>query len=232
MRWEAVAPSRTHPLRPHPCTCHASRSLTALRAALPPHREQALAHVSGLGFGKPARSRHKAAARLDLDVCVGLVNLSRPVGWRRSAALHPALLETESWPVALPSRCAPADLLPVPTRPSRPVCTASLCVVSTDAARRTHRSRSVRHPALAACSRGVSERNVWSVSGRAGSPQQIVRQSLRSLALPCTACLPSCLRCVAERSSAGINSPRVLATINEVRKWQLTRLGRVGLRRG
>jgi hypothetical protein len=28
-----------HPLRRHPCTCHASRSLTALRAALPPHRE-------------------------------------------------------------------------------------------------------------------------------------------------------------------------------------------------
>jgi len=108
----------------------------------------------------------------------------------------------------------------------------SMCSLHTDAARRTHRSRSVRHPALAACSRGVSERNVWSVCARAGSPQQLVRLSLRRLALPCTACLPSCLRCVAVRSSAGINSPRVLATINEVRKWQLTRLGRVGLRRG
>ena len=82
-----VAPSRTHPLRPHPCTCHASRSLTTLRAALPPHREQALAHVSGLGFGKPARSRHKAAARLDLDVYAGWASPSSCGLWGGDALL-------------------------------------------------------------------------------------------------------------------------------------------------
>jgi hypothetical protein len=165
-------------------------------------------HVWGLGWKAAVESRPKAAARLGLDVSAVWVSPSSHSLWGDALLLS----TRRCWkpnPGHLPASVPPQTSCQSHRRPSRPVCNCQpMCSVQTDAGR-PHCSRSVAarlHPAPAACSRGVSERNAWSASGRAWSPQQQTRpQCLRRLALPCTACLPSCLRCVAVRSSAGIN---------------------------
>jgi hypothetical protein len=170
-RWEAVAPSRTHPLRRHPCTN--SRSLTAPRAAS--------SFMSGVWVWKAAvESRPKAAARLGLDVSAGWVSPSSHSLWGDALLLS----TRRCWkpnPGHLPASVPPQTSCQSHRRPSRPVCNCQpMCSLQTDAGR-PHCSRSVAarlHPAPAACSRGVSEHNAWSVSGRAWSPQQQTRPAV------------------------------------------------------
>jgi hypothetical protein len=153
------------------------------------------------------RSRPKAAARLDLEVSAGWVSPSSHSLWGDDAL---RLSTRRCWkpnPGHLPALCPRKPPTNPHRRPSRPVCTASLCVVSrptlpgrTAAALQRLVCTQLLHHAHAVC---LSAMSGAYLAERGRPNNKLVRQCLRRFALPCTACLPSCLRCVAVRSILG-----------------------------